>query len=648
MNEEIRVQLAEVQKNLLHASAHIEWMETSKFWKLRKLWCKLRSKLKHAYRRSTRITDPEFLSVLRSPFLSDYSIWQHHNTPRSTDLQRMTETVEVFPSKPLISILLPVYNPPQKFLEEAIESVINQVYPYWELCIADDASTLLYVKKTLEHYRSHDPRIKVVYREENGHISNCSNSALKIACGEYVSLLDHDDVMTSDALYEIVLLINRRPEADMIYSDEDKINSQGMLDAPYFKPNWCPDFFLSQMYTCHLSTYRRSILDEIGGFRVGYEGSQDYDLVLRFTEKTTNIFHIPKILYHWRIHPESAASGSAAKPYAYIAAEKAIADALQRRGEPGIVSGVPKLLGHYVIRYEVSAADLVTIIIPTRDLAVVLDKCLNSIFHLTNYQNYEVIVVDNGSVESETFEVFSRWEKLEPSRFRVVQNHIPFNYSKLNNAAAAMSKGKYLLFLNNDTEVIHSDWLYAMVEQAQRSSIGAVGVKLLYSNHSIQHAGIILGANGFIGHSHKGFHRDDPGYFGRVGVTSNYSAVTGACLMCRREIFESVGGFEENLAIAYNDVDLCFKFLDKGYRNIYLAHVELYHHESISRGSDKTYEKHKRLTKERDYLEEKWSELLKHDACYSPNLAQNREDFSIKSIELSAISKGYTSKPSYD
>ena len=632
MSEEIRVQLAEVQKKLVHASAHIEWMETSKFWKLRKLWCKLRNKLKRIYRQSSRIADPEFLSVLRSPFLSDYSIWQHHNIPRPIDLQRMTETVDVFPSKPLISILLPVYNPPQKFLEEAIESVINQVYPYWELCIADDASSAVYVRKTLEHYKSRDPRIKVFYRQENGHISNCSNSALEMACGDYVSLLDHDDVMTPDALYEVVLLINRYPEADMIYSDEDKINSQGVLEAPYFKPNWCPDFFLSQMYTCHLSTYRRSILDKIGGFRVGYEGSQDYDLVLRFTEKTTHIFHIPKILYHWRIHPESAASGSDAKPYAYIAAEKAIADALQRRGEPGVVSGVPKLLGHYVIRYEIQVAGLVTIIIPTRDLAVVLDKCLTSIFSLTSYQNYEVIVVDNGSIEHETFEVLLRWEKLESSRFRVVQNHIPFNYSKLNNAAAAMSDSKYLLFLNNDTEVIHSDWLHAMVEQAQRSSIGAVGAKLLYSNHSIQHAGIILGANGFIGHSHKEFHRDDPGYFGRAGVTSNYSAVTGACLMCRRAIFESVGGFDENLAIAYNDVDLCFKFLDKGYRNIYLAHVELYHHESISRGSDKTYENHKRLTGERDYLEEKWSQLIKYDDCYSPNLSQNREDFSIKLI----------------
>ena len=630
MSEKIRVQLAEVQHSLVQARNYIKWMETSKFWKLRKFWCKVRSNFKKLYFRSNRISDPEFLSALRFPFMDDYSTWQYHHTPRLADLQKMVEIVEIFQLKPLISILLPVYNPPQKFLEEAIESVINQVYPHWELCIADDASTLPYVKKTLEHYRNCDSRIKIICREENGHISNCSNSALEIACGEYVALLDHDDVITPDALYEIVLLINRHSEADMIYTDEDKINSQGVLEEPYFKPDWCPDFFLSQMYTCHLSTYRRSILDEIGGFRVGYEGSQDYDLALRFTERTRNIFHIPKVLYHWRTHPGSVASSFEAKPYACDAAERAISQAIQRRGESGIVSKVSGLSGVYSVRYKIMEYDLVSIIIPTRDLSKVLDKCLRSIFLLTEYPNYEVIIVDNGSTKRETFDVFEHWEKTEPERFRVIRQDIPFNYSKLNNYAVAQSQGKYLLFLNNDTEAIHGDWLHAMVEQAQRPDIGAVGVKLLYPDNTIQHAGVVAGIGGVAGHSHKNNHRDDYGYFSRISTIANYSAVTAACLMCRREIFDLVDGFEEELAVAFNDVDFCFKIVEQGYRNIYLPHVALYHHESKSRGLEDSPEKQRRFREECKYIKRKWSSIIHHDPCYSQHLTRVREDFSIR------------------
>ena len=630
MSEKMRVQLVEVKQSLAQAINHIKWMETSKFWKLRRFWCKVRNVVRKVYSRSARINDPEFLSALRVPFLSDYSIWQHHNTPRLTDLQKMAEVVEIFQLKPLISILFPVYNPPQRFLEEAIESVINQVYPHWELCIADDASTLPYVEKILEHYKNCDSRIKVVYRERNGHISNCSNSALEIACGEYVTLLDHDDVVTPDALYEIVLLINRHSEADMIYSDEDKINDHGILEAPYFKPDWCPDLLLSQMYTSHLSTYRRSILDEIGGFRVGYEGSQDYDLALRFTERTRNIFHISKVLYHWRTHPGSAASSSEVKPYACNAAERAISDAIQRRGEPGVVSSVSGLSGVYSVRYEIIEYGLVSIVIPTRDLSKVLDKCLKSIFLLTKYPNYEVIIVDNGSTKRETFDVFDHWGKTEPERFRVICQDIPFNYSKLNNHAVAQSQGKYLLFLNNDTEVIHEDWLNAMVEQAQRPNIGAVGVKLLYPDNTIQHAGVVAGIGGVAGHSHKNNHRDDYGYFSRISTIANYSAVTAACLMCRREIFDLVDGFEEELAVAFNDVDFCFKIVEKGYRNIYLPHVALYHHESKSRGLEDNPEKQRRFREECEYIKRKWSAIIHHDPCYSQHLTRIREDFSIR------------------
>jgi GT2 family glycosyltransferase len=383
------------------------------------------------------------------------------------------------------------------------------------------------------------------------------------------------------------------------------------------------------MYTCHLGTYRRSLVKEIGGFRAGYEGSQDYDLVLRFTEKTTKIFHIPKILYHWRIHPQSAASGAEAKPYAYIAAEKALSDALTRRGENGIISGVPDYLGLYSVRYKIDSYKLVSIIIPTKDLGETLDKCLKSIFNKTVYPNYEVVVIDNGSTEAYTAKVINYWEKQEPTRFSCYKLDIPFNFSKINNYAVTQTKGEYLLFLNNDIEVISSDWIDAMVEQAQRPPIGAVGALLLYPDRSIQHAGIVLGIGGIGSHSHKHLPSVFPGYFGQAITINNYSAITAACLMCRREVYDSIEGFEEKLAIAYNDVDFCLRLVEKGYRNIYLPHVVLYHHESKSRGRDDTPEKLARLTEEAEYMQHKWSKILKNDPCYNPNLTRKRDDYSI-------------------
>jgi len=571
------------------------------------------------------------IEVLPTASSSDepYSRWLSKNFPREADLRKMAETVDIFKYKPVISIIIPVFNPPEQFLREAIESVLKQVYPYWELCITDDASTKPYVKSVLEEYISKDPRIKIVFRDENGHISRASNAAIEIATGEFICLLDHDDLLTPDALYEVALLLNRHQDADMIYSDEDKIDEHNQIRDPFFKPDWCPDSFLTRMYTCHLGTYRRSLVNEIGGFRAGYEGSQDYDLVLRFTEQTEKIFHIPKILYHWRIHPQSASSGAEAKPYAYIAAEKALSDALYRRGENGIISGVPGYLGLYSVRYKIDTHKLVSIIIPTKDLGETLDKCLKSIFNKTVYPNYEVVVIDNGSTEQYTAKVINYWEKQEPTRFSCYKLDISFNFSKINNYAVPQTKGEYLLFLNNDIEVISLDWIDAMVEQTQRPSIGAVGALLLYPDKSIQHAGIVLGIGGIGSHSHKHLPSIFPGYFGQAITINNYSAITAACLMCRREVYESVEGFEEELAIAYNDVDFCLKLVEKGYRNIYLPHVVLYHYESKSRGSDDTPEKLTRLTEEAEYMQNKWSKFLKDDPCYNPNLTKKRDDYSI-------------------
>ncbi|MGF1541132.1 MAG: glycosyltransferase [Pleurocapsa sp.] len=560
---------------------------------------------------------------------SKYQQWLNKHYPRQIDLTRMSETLSLLSYQPKISIIVPVYNPPEAFFRQAIESVLKQIYPDWELCLADDCSTKPYVKEILEEYAQKDSRIKVVFREENGHISRASNSALEIATGEYIALLDHDDLLAPHALYEMVMLLNQHPEADMIYSDEDKIDETNWHKDPFFKMDWCPDSFLTRMYTCHLGVYRRSIITEIGNFRVGFEGSQDYDLVLRFTEKTNKIFHIPKVLYHWRIHSESAASGASAKPYAYEAAQKALSEALVRRKEPGKIIPVSGYPGLYTTRYEIKEKQLVSIIIPTRDLSTTLNTCLKSIFIKTTYPNYEVIVIDNGSQESATFECFESWKKQEPARFKCYRYDIPFNYSQINNYAVEKSQGNYLLFLNNDTEIISNDWVEAMVEQAQRPSIGAVGALLLYPDKTIQHAGVVLGIGGVANHSHKGYPSLLPGYFCQVITINNYSAVTGACLMCRREVFKEVSGFEEQLAVAFNDVDFCLKLVEKGYRNIYLPHVVLYHYESKSRGKDDSVEKQMRFTQEINYMQTNWEKLIENDPCYSPHLTRDSEDYTI-------------------
>ncbi len=637
----------------------IEGMESSKFWKLRILWFKLKflgSKLKQLFdkrhqffevaktqgwktavkkvvRKVQTKLNPAVALVTPADIAPEqlaYQHWMGIHAPRAADLRRMADTIPTFRYQPTISIVMPVYNTPEKFLRDAIQSVLNQAYPYWELCIADDASTADYIKPLLEEYAAKDARIKLHFRSENGHISRASNSAIDLATGDYIALLDHDDLITPDALYEVMLTINQYPDADMIYSDEDKADENNNIMHPFFKPDWCPDSFLTRMYTCHFGVYRRSIIDEIGGFRVGYEGSQDYDLVLRFTEKTDKIYHISKILYHWRIHAESTASGGkTVKTYAYDAAKKAITEAIYRRGEPGRVLDVPGFLGSYTVRYEIKDYKRVSIIIPTRDLAKLLDQCLESIFTQTTYPNYEVVVVDNGSVEPETAELFARWKQQEPDRFKCYRYDVPFNYPKINNYGVEQATGEYLLFLNNDTKVITPDWLEAMVEHVQRSSIGAVGALLLYGDDLIQHAGVVMGIGGIAGHSHRMFPKDTPGYVCQVKTVNNYSVVTGACLMCRRDVFEEVGGLDETLAVAYNDVDFCLKIADRGYRNLYIPHVVLYHYESRSRGYEDTPEKLERLAREGDIIRSRWQKYIDRDPCYNIHLTKDLENYSI-------------------
>lgn len=566
----------------------------------------------------------------QEPLPDDYQRWIAKNQLTEEDLSRIRQEIDAYNYKPLISIIVPVYNTDQRWLTKCIQSVQNQLYTNWELCIADDASTDTNVKTVLDHFAQDDERIKVVYRTENGHISAASNSAFELAEGEFVALLDHDDELSIDALYENVKLLNENPDADLIYSDEDKINEAGERHKPFFKPDWSPDTLLSHNYICHFSLYRASIFKEIGGFREGFEGSQDYDLVLRFTEKTDKIYHIPKILYHWRTIEGSAALSTDAKEYAYDAATRALEEAFERRGEKAQVELIPNYPGQYSITYNLQHEPLISVIVPTRDGHQLLDNCLKSLYNKTSYSNYEIIVADNGSTEEETFELFNRWQSMLGYKFRVLRLDMPFNYSKINNLAVQEARGELLLLLNNDTEVITPDWMRKMAGQAVRKSIGAVGAKLLYPDNTIQHSGCILGIGGVASHSHKYIHVLDPGYFGRLLITANYAAVTGACLMIKKDLYERVGGFDEELAVAFNDIDFCIRLLEEGYYNVSLGNVLLYHYEHKSRGDEDSPEKLRRFLLEIDTMKKRWGKLLQNDPFYNPNLTLGREDYSIR------------------
>lgn len=568
------------------------------------------------------------LGLTQTNSTQNYQNWVESKKLTANRVQEIKHEISQFSYKPLISIIVPVYNVDEKWLRKCIESVRNQLYPNWELCIADDASPKKHIREVLNEYMQLDSRIKVVFREENGHISECSNSALAIANGEFVGLLDHDDELAIDALYENVKLLNKHPNADLIYSDEDKITEEGERHSPFFKPDWSPDLLLSQMYICHFSIYRKSIIDQIGGFRKGYEGSQDHDLALRFTELTDAIYHIPKILYHWRSIPESTASGAVVKNYSDDSGYKALQDAVIRRGLHAKVERID-IPNAYILRYQPIGDPLVSIIIPTRNMADILEKCLTSIFTKTNYPNFEVIIADNGSNEEETIQLFNKWKEKEPNRFRVIRIDIPFNYSKINNIAVSEAKGELILLLNNDVEVISENWITDMAGQAVREQIGAVGACLLYPDNTIQHAGVVLGIGGVAGHSHKYFDADDYGYFSRLKLVSNYSAVTAACLMVRKSIFEEVEGLEEDLQVAFNDIDFCLKIREKGYYNIFLPQVKLYHYESKSRGHEDTPEKIRRFNGEVDYMKKKWGAQLENDPFYNVNLTKEKEDFSL-------------------
>ncbi len=574
--------------------------------------------------------------------LTSYERWvTTYDTLSNDRISALRESSRHLPRRPLISIIVPVYNTPEKWLNKTIASVGQQTYSNWELCLADDASTAPHIRPLLEHYAADDPRIKVCFREKNGHISAASNSALALATGEFIALLDHDDELTRHALHEVVTLLNAHPDTDFIYSDEDKIDEEGHRHEPYFKPDFLPDLFLAQNYTSHLTVYRAALVREAGGFRVGYEGSQDWDLALRIVsliKDQSRIRHIPKVLYHWRAIPGSTALMASEKNYPVEAARRALTDHFARLNQP--IELIPVPGDHWRVKYPLPAQPpLVSLLIPTRNGLKFLQQCVDSILQKTTYPNYEIVIIDNGSDDPATLEYLrliaaerkTQNPKLKTTiSVRVLPYAAPFNYSAINNFAAKSARGSVLGLLNNDLEVINGDWLDEMVSQALRPGIGCVGAMLYYPNETIQHAGVIIGLGGVAGHAFRDFPRNTEGVFNRARLVQNFGAVTAACLVIQKSIFDEVGGLDDkHLSVAFNDIDFCLKVRAAGYRNLWTPFAELYHHESVSRGAEDTPEKHERFRAEVETMMKRWAKELKHDPAYNPNLTLEMTDFTL-------------------
>ena len=558
-----------------------------------------------------------------------YQQWTQLYDRRATPSERGDDKNDQV-SNPHISVLVPVFNTPEKWLRKCLDSVLDQTYPHWELCIADDASTLPHIVKILAEYESRDHRIKVVSRANNGHISAASNSALSLATGDFVALLDHDDELHPDALLEVSQAIAKNPTWQLIYSDEDKINEAGLRFDPYFKPDWNLELLRGQNCVSHLGVFKTTLMREIGGFRVGLEGSQDWDLALRCAEKlnSSQIGHIARILYHWRAITGSTALGAQEKGYAHDAARRALSEHFSRSGESAQVLDLAAARGLFQIQYALPLQPpKVSLVIPTRDHVDLLRQCVTSILARTSYPNYELIIVDNQSTEPETLRYFQSLSS-EP-RVRVLSHNFPFNYSRLNNAAVTECEGDIVGLVNNDIEVISPNWLTEMVSHACRPHVGVVGAMLYYPDGTIQHAGVITGIHGVAGHPYCHMPRGYGGQMGRARLAQRLTCVTGACMVLRRGLYNTVGGLDEALSVAFNDVDMCLRIHDLGFENIWTPFAELYHHESATRGSEDTLEKKKRFQREVAFMQERWQGRLENDSYYNPNLSLTGEPFSL-------------------
>lgn len=540
--------------------------------------------------------------------------------PSGKELEDMRIQCASFEYRPKISIIVPVLNTREEWLRSSIESVLHQIYDNWELCIADDGSDQPHIKEILNCYQQKDARIKVKYLNENQGVSGASNEALAMASGEFIGFLDHDDQLLPNALYEVVLMLNRNASADFIYSDEILISKRGKPVFAYFRPDFSLDYMLSHCYIVHFVVIRASILKKIGGFRAEFKVSQDYDLFLRVLSQTRNVLHIPKILYKWRQYESS--TGHLLKERVMESSRRALQDFADREGIKGVVWGT-KNFNFFRLKRDILDRPKISIIIPTKDRIDLLRRCIESIQNRSSYDNYEIIIVDNMSQEEETAAYLDGLGK-SYENCRIIKFNEKFNYSKLNNYAAEFARGEHLLFLNNDIEVLNSDWLEAMLEQSQRDEIGCVGAKLLYPDRKIQHVGVVVGWGGRAEHIYKWLHSNDIGYMGHFVSIRNYSAVTAACMMLRKSIFNEVGGFDERFEIGFGDVDLCLRVRELGYENLFTPYAELLHYESATRGRSFSFDPHPNDTKR---FIERWQEYIKGgDPYYNPNLPLDSYD----------------------
>lgn len=607
----LRIAISRYKKNISPDSSYLSFFgkEAAGFLKTGKL--ELRNKIRDFIYTKEQTSGAE-------AYKKWYSLY---DTLGKSDIETISYNSKLLSYKPVFSVVMPVYNAPITYLIKAIESVREQAYPYWELCIADDKSPNQDVIKVLKEYEAKDNRIKIIYRETNGHISHATNSALELASGDYIVLLDQDDELRPHSLYMAAKALNENRDIELIYSDEDKIDEKGNRFDPYFKTDWNKDLFYGQNMISHLGVYKLSLIKKIGGFRPGYEGSQDYDLALRCIEhlQPDQIHHIPHILYHWRAISGSTAVTTSNKNYALDAGLKALNDHLKRTNQQA--TAIPNVNSSYRVQWDLpEQTPMVSIIIPTKDNAEVLATCVTSILGKNSYKNYEILIIDNNSQEATTFEYFDKIVA-EHAQVKVLPYKQPFNFSAIVNYGVQHSKGEVIVLMNNDTEVINADWLREMVSHSLRSDIGAVGVKLFFPTGQIQHAGVFLYEEHPGNHIYQKKHKNDPGYFNKLNLIQNYSAVTAACLAVRKELYLQVGGFDEtHLQVAYNDVDFCLKLQELGYRNLFTPFAQLFHYESLSRGSDFNEANYQRFKKEQSFMLNKWKSIVAKDPYFNPNL----------------------------
>ncbi len=559
-----------------------------------------------------------------------YDQWIRRVRPDREALEAQRQ--EIFSYAPKISLVVPLYNTPEEYLLQMVESVRQQTYENWELCLSDGSGENSPLSGVLDRLTREDPRIRTVYTKVQMHISENTNAALKLAAGDWIAFMDHDDMLCPDALYECVKALQGKPKTEVLYSDEDKMSMDGKhFFEPAFKPDYNPDLLRTVNYICHLFLVKRELFEKVGMLRPEYDGAQDYDFILRCTEQAEQIGHIPKVLYHWRCHEDSTAENPESKRYAFEAGKRALEAHYQRLQIPAEVS-MGEFLGLYRTRYHWEEQPLVSILIPNKDHIADLKRCIRSVEEKSTYRRFEYVIIENNSTEPETFAYYEQLQAENP-KVRVVSWEGPFNYSEINNFGAAHARGEYLLLLNNDTEVIREDWIEELLGYCMRPDVGIVGARLYYEDNTIQHAGVVLGFGGIAGHCFVQQPRESTGYCHRIICAQDYSAVTAACMMVDRKVYEEVGGLSPDLAVAFNDIDFCLKVRQTGYLVVYNPYAELYHYESKSRGLEDTPEKRERFAREIKTLEAHWPEVLAApDPYYNPNLTLKSQDFSLKRL----------------